>query len=226
LSGASGSPPVAERRLAATVHGTYLVAPPAAGAPHAAVVGFHGYGETAADHLAALRRLPGADRWLLAAVQGLHPFYRKDGTVAVSWMTSFDRANAIADNTRYAAAVLAELAREHPSVTRWALTGFSQGVAMAYRAAAGAPHPIHALVALAGDVPPDVAAAGMSGFPPVLIGRGTGDGWYTEEKTAADLRTLEARGVEAETCVFAGGHEWAEEILTRAAGFLAAKLDG
>ena len=36
--------PVEERRLAATVHGTYLVAPPAAGPPRAAVVGFHGYG--------------------------------------------------------------------------------------------------------------------------------------------------------------------------------------
>lgn len=225
MNGADPRPPE-ERRLAATVHGTYLVAPPAADPPRAAVVGFHGYGETAADHLAALRRLPGAGRWLLAAVQGLHPFYRKDGTVVAGWMTSFDRDHAIADNTRYTAAVLAELARDHPTVTRWALTGFSQGVAMAYRAAAGAPHPIHALVALAGDVPPDVAAGGMSGFPPVLIGRGTGDAWYTEAKMAADLRTLEERGVEAETCVFAGGHEWAEEIRRRAAAFLAARLDG
>lgn len=217
--------PVEERRLAATVHGTYLVAPPAAGPPRAAVVGFHGYGETAADHLAALSRLPGAERWLLAAVQGLHPFYRKDGSVVASWMTSFDRDNALADNTRYAAAVLAALAGEHPTVERWALTGFSQGVAMAYRAAAGAPHRIHALVALAGDVPPDVAATGMQRFPPVLIGRGTGDTWYSDEKMAADLRTLEARGVEVETCVFEGGHEWTPEILRRAAGFLVAKLD-
>jgi predicted esterase len=218
--------PVEERRLVATVHGTYLVAPPAEGPPRAAVVGFHGYGETAADHLAALSRLPGAERWLLAAVQGLHPFYRKDGSVVASWMTSFDRDNALADNTRYAASVLAVLAHDHPTVSRWALTGFSQGVAMAYRAAAGAPHPVHALVALAGDVPPDVAAGGMRGFPPVLIGRGTRDGWYDEEKMAADLHTLEARGLEAETCVFAGGHEWASPFLTRAAAFLSAHLDG
>lgn len=216
---------ITERRLATTVHGTYLVAPPAAAAPRAAVVGFHGYGETAADHLAALRRLPGADRWLLAAVQGLHPFYRKDGRAVASWMTSFDRDNAIADNTRYTAAVLAALAQEHPSVERWALTGFSQGVAMAYRTAAGAPHRIHALVALAGDVPPDVAEGEMRDFPPVLIGRGTGDTWYDDQKLAADVETLAGRDVETDTCVFAGGHEWAPEFLERAASFLSVHLD-
>lgn len=219
------SGPVTERRLAATVHGTYLVAPPAEGPPRAAVVGFHGYGEPAADHLAALRRLPGAERWLLAAVQGLHPFYRKDGSVVASWMTSFDRDNAITDNTRYTASVLAALAQDHPAVERWALTGLSQGVAMAYRTAAGAPHRIHALVALAGDVPPDVAEAGMDGFPPVLVGRGTGDSWYSDEKLAADLETLGGSDVECETCVFTGGHEWTPEFLTRAGAFLSAHLD-
>lgn len=215
-----------ERRLAATVHGTYLVAPPAAGPPRAAVVGFHGYGETAADHLAALSRLPGAGRWLLAAVQGLHPFYRKDGSVVASWMTSFDRDNALADNTRYAASVLAALAHDHPTVSRWALTGFSQGVAMAYRAAAGAPHPIHALVALAGDVPPDVAATGMNDFPPVLIGRGTGDGWYDDPKLQSDLTTFAEHGVTAESLVFEGGHEWDAAFLARAGDFLARHLEG
>ncbi|HEX2163876.1 MAG TPA: phospholipase [Thermoanaerobaculia bacterium] len=214
-------PAAAERRVAATVHGTYLVAPPAdGGAPTAAVVGFHGYGETAADHLAVLRRLPGAERWLLAAVQALHPFYRRDGGVVASWMTSFDRERAIADNTRYATAVLAELARDVPSVRRWALTGFSQGVAMAWRAAAAAPHPLHALVVLAGDVPPDVAAAGLAGIPPVLLGRGTADNWYTEEKLQADLALLAGHGVAADSHVFEGGHEWSPDFLARAGGFL------
>ena len=74
---------VRERSIAATVHGTYLVQAPAeAGAgPAPLVVGFHGYGERAADHLAALRRIPGADRWLLCAIQALHPFYKKTGEV-------------------------------------------------------------------------------------------------------------------------------------------------
>lgn len=218
-------PAAAERRVAATVHGTYLVAPPAdGGAPTAAVVGFHGYGESAADHLAVLRRLPGAERWLLAAVQALHPFYRKDGGVVASWMTSFDRERAIADNTRYATAVLAELARDFPTVRRWALTGFSQGVAMAWRAAAAAPHPLHALVVLAGDVPPDVTAAGMAGIPPTLIGRGSADTWYTDAKLQADLAALAAYGVPAEPHVFEGGHEWCPGFLARASEFLSERL--
>jgi len=211
-------------RIATQVHGTYLVAPPAA-APRAAVVGFHGYGETAHDHLAALRQVPGAERWLLCAIQGLHPFYRRNGDVVASWMTSFDRDNAIADNVAYAAAVIARLKRDHPSIERLAFTGFSQGVAMAYRAAAHAGHPSRALVALAGDVPPDVADADLRGFPRVLIGRGSGETWYTQAKLASDLEVLGAKGVEVEAAAFAGGHEWTPAFLARAGGFLRTALD-
>ncbi|HUO87202.1 MAG TPA: phospholipase [Thermoanaerobaculia bacterium] len=218
------APAAEERRIAATIHGTYLVAPPPAGAPHAALVGFHGYGETAADHLAALRRIPGSERWLLVAVQALHPFYRKDGTVVASWMTRFDRETAIGDNTRYAAAVLGELAGEFPTLSRWGLAGFSQGVAMAYRAAAGSPHPIHALVALAGDVPPDVAGA-EAPLPAVLVGRGDRDSWYSDDKLVADLEVLAGRGAVADSHVFAGGHEWGEDFLRRAGEFLARHLE-
>ena len=214
--------------IEARVHGTFLVEEPlvvATGPARAAVVGFHGYGETAEDHLAALRRLPGADRWLLCAVQGLHPFYRKNGDVVAGWMTSFDREHAIADNVAYCGAVVARL-RERWGVERLAYTGFSQGVAMAYRTAAGAGHPSHALVALAGDVPPDVAKGGLSNLPPVLIGRGSGEQWYTEAKLAADLEVLRSGGVPVDTAAFDGGHEWTDAFLARAGTFLAAALDG
>ena len=50
-------------------------------------------------------------------------------------------------------------------------------------------------------------------LPPVLIGRGTGDPWYTEEKMARDLEALRARGTRVETLVFAGGHDWAPAFL-------------
>jgi predicted esterase len=165
---------------------------------------------------------------LLVAVQSLHPFYRRDGTVVWSWMTRHDRERAIADNTRYTQTVLEAVAADFAGVGRLAFAGFSQGVAMAWRAAAAAAragHPARALVALAGDVPPDVAAGGLAGFPPVLIGRGTGDTWYTAEKLAADLARLHELGVTAEACTFAGGHEWAPEFLARAGAFLAARLD-
>jgi predicted esterase len=218
--------PVEERSAAALVHGTWLVAPPA-GEPRAAVVGFHGYGETAADHLEALSRLPGAEAWLLVAVQSLHPFYRRDGSVVWSWMTRHDRERAIVDNTRYALTVLDAVAGDFPGVAALAFAGFSQGVAMAWRAAAAAAaagRPVRALVGLAGDVPPDVAAGDLAGFPPVLLGRGATDSWYTDAKLDADMAALAARGVAAEALVFAGGHEWTPEFLGRAGAFLAAHL--
>ncbi|HEX2253212.1 MAG TPA: phospholipase [Thermoanaerobaculia bacterium] len=205
-----------------TVHGTYLVEVPAA-PPVAAVVGFHGYGEAALDHLAALRRVPGADRWLLCAVQALHPFYTRSGQVVASWMTKLDREHAIADNTRYVGTVVERLTTEHPGLERLAFSGFSQGVAMAWRAAAG--RPCDALVALAGDVPPDVAEAGLPKKPAVLIGRGTEDTWYDDAKLTADLETLRPLGIEPETCVFAGGHEWSEEFLQRTGEFLRRHLE-
>jgi len=211
--------------LATLTHGTYLVAEPVVEA-RVAVVGFHGYGETAADHLAAMRRIPGSEGWLLCSVQALHPFYRKNGDVVAGWMTSFDRDNAIADNVGYVASVVKVLQRDYPSLERLAWVGFSQGVAMAYRAAAFTGQPSQALVALAGDVPPDVAAADLDGFPSVLIGRGSEETWYTEAQLGKDLDTLHAKGILAEAAHFEGGHEWTDDFLATAGGVLKARLDG
>lgn len=214
-------------QLATSVHGTYLIREPTEPPPPGqlvALVGFHGYGETAEDHMAALERLPGAERWLLCAVQALHPFYRRNGGVVACWMTSFDRDNAIQDNVRYVSAVVGTL-RERYGVARIGYVGFSQGVAMAYRAAALGGHWSHALVALAGDVPPDVAEADPTRFPPVLIGRGSEETWYTEAKLEDDLAKLSKLGIDAQAAHFDGGHEWTEPFLEEAAEFLAQHLE-
>jgi len=221
--------PLETHTLATPVHGTYLVEPPPASAPRAAVVGFHGYGETAADHLAELRRLaaaarPTSDAWLLCAVQALHPFYKRTGEVVAGWMTRFDRDHAIADNVRYVTSVVDDLHRRHPTLERLAFAGFSQGVAMAWRATAASPRRVHALVVLAGDVPPDVAERDLRDPPPVLLGRGTGDEWYDDAKLRADLETLAGMGVTPEPLVFDGGHEWGDRFVRRAASFLAKQL--
>lgn len=212
--------------IAALVHGTYHLVEPDDD-PEALLVGFHGYGETAEEHLKTLRRISGAERWLLCAVQGLHPFYKKNGEeVAASWMTRFDRENAIADNVRYVASVVELLKRRHPTVERVAWVGFSQGVAMAYRAAAFSGHTSHALVALAGDVPPDVAGEPqLPAFPPVLIGRGEDEEWYTEEQMSDDQSTLRDFGISLRTATFAGGHEWTVEFLDHVATFLLSHLE-
>lgn len=208
-------------QIAALIHGRYLV-DPAGGRGAPLLVGCHGYGENADKHLERLRRIPGAANWLLCAVGGLHRFYNtRTGDVLASWMTSQDRKQAIDDNVRYVSAVVAEVRRRYETSDRLVFAGFSQGVAMAYRAAARSGFVCDGLLALAGDVPPDVAAARQGSLPPVLLGRGTEDEWYSEEKMAADLETLDEMGVEVETCVFEGGHDWTTEFYSAAGSFLA-----
>ena len=178
--------------------------------PAQLLVGFHGYGETAEIHLAELQRIPLAGGWSLAAVQALHPFYSKGGTViGASWMTSLDRELAIEDNLNYVQRVLAELA---PAGTLVFL-GFSQGAAMAARAAAHLPSA--GLIILGGDLPADVRGRSL---PPLLLARGTRDEWYTDEKLREDLKFFEP----SRTLVFDGGHEWTDEFRLAAGEFLAA----
>jgi predicted esterase len=206
----------------ARVHGRYLLRLPAAPPPWPVIVGFHGYGEDASDHLQELARLPGADRWLLVAVQALHPFYtRNDERVVASWMTRLDREHAIADNIAYVGRVLHDVRRRHATMAPLVFCGFSQGGAMAYRAAAH--YSADGLIVLAADIPPDVAAGPTAPLPPTLIGRGTRDAWYTDAKQERDRQALEALGVHAEVCVFDDGHVWAEPF-RRAAGTMLERL--
>ncbi len=209
-----------ERTLAAITHGRYLLDRGTAGAGAPLLVGFHGYGENADRHLEKLRRIPGAEGWLLCAVGALHPFYNtKTGEVLGCWMTRQSREQAIDDNIRYAASVVAEVRRRERPSERLVYAGFSQGVAMMYRAAARGGFACHGLLALAGDVPPELAGAELPGAPPVLLGRGTEDPLYTEETMARDLEVLAQLGMAVTTCVFEGGHVWSAEYY-RAAGEL------
>src|SRR5689334_22370297 len=100
------------RFLATQVHGRYLMepAPEAQAAP--LLVGFHGYGESAEQHLDALRRLPGASGFTLVAVQSLHLFYTKGRDVVGSWMTRQGREQAAADNVQYVGRVVAAVREE------------------------------------------------------------------------------------------------------------------
>ena len=193
--------------IEARVHGRYLLRP-AVGQPAGVLVGFHGYGESAAPHLEALLGISGIERWTVAAIQGLHPFYTRAGEVVASWMTKQDREAAIADNVAYVGAAVSEILDAAGEGLPLVYSGFSQGVAMAYRAAAGAGHASAGLIALAGDVPPEVGEGDLADFPRVLIGRGASDSWYSEEKLTADVQLLRGKGVQVEFERFDGGHEW------------------
>jgi poly(3-hydroxybutyrate) depolymerase len=211
---AAGAQP---RTLETATHGRYLVRPPG-GTPSGVLYGFHGYAENAETHLRALDAIPGLDDWLVVAVQALHPFHTRDQRVVANWMTSQDRELAIADNIAYVRRVVAAVEDEQAVRTPRVFAGFSQGGAMAYRAAAhlGAA----GLIILAADVAPDVASIPGVRLPAVLLGRGTRDPWYTVEKCEADLRTLARIGVPVEQCVFDGVHEWSAPFREAAGDYL------
>jgi predicted esterase len=212
---------VIERVIAATTHGRYVMEPPASSGPAPILVGFHGYGEGAGAQLERLRRIPGAERWLLVSIQGLHRFYqRRANQVVASWMTREDRELAIADNLAYVAAVMDAVAREYPDAPRLVFSGFSQGVAMTFRAAVASTRPIDGVIAAGGDVPPEIDAAELRRVGRALVCHGTGDEWYTQTIFDRDVERLRAAGVEVTPLGFAGGHEWSDEVVRAASAFL------
>jgi predicted esterase len=202
--------------VATTVHGRYLL-DSTAGAGAGLLVGLHGYGELADAQMDRLRALPGAHEWVLASVQALHPFYRgRSHEVVASWMTRLDREHAIADNVAFVGDIACRSGL--PTIV---YAGFSQGVAMAFRAAVHGPHR-GAVMALGGDVPPELKEGDPSRWRglPVLLGRGRQDPWLTEEQLALDLEFLRAAGAEVTPVVFDGGHEWAAEFRAAAGEWL------
>ena len=73
--------------------------------------------------------------------------------------------------------------------------GFSQGASMAYRAAVLGRGPSAGVIALGGDIPPELTREQLSRVPAVLIGWGVRDGFYDEEKRVADEARLRDAGV-------------------------------
>jgi predicted esterase len=178
--------------------------------PTAVIVGCHGYTENAAIQMARLEALPGSDRWTLVSVQGLHRFYRgRSEEVIASWMTRQDRDDMIADNIEYASRAIEAAA---PADVPLIATGFSQGVAMAFRAAVRGRRPAAGVAAIGGDVPPELLADPLAALPAALLARGERDDWYTTAKMDADVAALTARGVQPETLVYPGAHEWTPDV--------------
>jgi predicted esterase len=205
-----------------TTHGRVLVE--RSTTAHAAgwLLTFHGYGESADDALAAVSRIPGVRDWHLASVQALNRFYtRNDEKVVASWMTRQDREQAIADNIAYVDRVVAQLVAGERASPRVVFSGFSQGVAMAYRAAVLGAHAAAGIIALGGDVPPELKSVPPAQpWPPVLIGAGDAEIWYTEKKVQADVAILQSLGVTPKILRYRGGHEWTDEFRSAAGAWL------
>lgn len=223
----------------ATVHGRVLVE--AVTDPVCVLAGFHGYAQTAEDMLAELQQIPGAERWTKVSIQALHPFYiRGDFKVVANWMTRQDRDFAIADNIAYVHKALehvllsteypgTEHSTKHPSTEHPARVlvclGFSQGAAMAYRAALHSAHPVAGIVALGGDIPPELKEDASLTWPPVLVGVGNREEWYAGEKLDNDLAFLKSRGIQHQIARFDGGHEWTDEFRSVVGRFIASLAD-
>ena len=201
-----------EHDIVTPVHGRYLVRVPetALGPIRNApmLVGFHGYGESAELHLARLEAISELATWTLVSIQGLHRFYGRSGSVVASWMTSQGRNEAIEDNLRYVRSVVAEAIHQAGEPQALVYQGYSQGVAMAWRAAMFGSRRVDGLAVFGGDVPPELGVRPLTQCPPVLLGRGKEDTHYTAPQYRADLDMLAGRYVAVEPYEVPGGHAW------------------
>ena len=188
----------------------------------AAVVGFHGYMENAEIQMERLAGMPGAEAWTLIAVQGLHRFYRgRSQEVVASWMTRQDRDDMIHDNVEYVNRVIERFV---PAGAAYFTTGFSQGVATAFRGGLRARRQAAGVIGVGGDVPPELLEDPSTVFPPVLLTRGERDDWYTAAKLDTDLAALRGRQVAVDLLVYQGGHEWTPEVARTASEWVRSKL--
>jgi predicted esterase len=215
-------PPVVESTIATQVHGRFLVRPQRSSS---VLIGFHGYGESADDQLPRLTAIPGSDDWIVVSIQGLYRFYeRRTERVVASWMTRQNRELAIADNITYVSRVLEQvLGGREAAVAVFA--GFSQGAAMAFRAAASATARRRHVIAVGADVPPELDPAELRKLSSVLICRGAEDKWYASDTFAADVQRLQAAGLSVQARVVAGGHEWSGGVIDAAGRFLQEQAD-
>jgi len=189
------------------------------------LVGFHGYAEDAETQLERLSAIPESNRWLIVSIQALHRFYRGRTTlVAASWMTRQDREAAIADNIAYVATCIDAAAAEWPTLPIVVFAGFSQGVAMAFRAAVNAGHRVASVIAAGGDIPPEIKPAELERVSAVLIARGKSDNWYTAEQFAMDEQRLRRCSVDVRALTLNAGHEWSNDLIAAAPQFLRDRL--
>jgi predicted esterase len=221
------------------IHGRVLIEGAAVSVSRGVLIVFHGYAQQAEDAFSAVKGVPGIEDWLIVAPQALHRFYlhggrTPDDPVVGSWMTRQDREVAIMDALAYVDRIIDRLvgpqARDVPSPTsetyganepRIVFAGFSQGASMAYRAGILGRHRAAGIVALGGDIPPEVKPAPSISWPPVLIGAGSEDSWYSVPKVAADRAWLTAHGVTYTIARYRGGHEWTDEFKRAMGAFLA-----
>lgn len=184
------------------------------------IVGFHGYAESADVQMARLEQIDVLEHWTIVSIQALSRFYGRDRDVVASWMTTQDREEAIEDNLRYVRSVVTETIQRTGEPRALVYVGYSQGVAMAWRAAILGARRIDGLVVVGGDVPPELVVRPLTECPPVLLARGAHDSRYSSQQFQSDLDMLASRFVAVEPCEIAGGHEWSPAVGREVGAFI------
>ncbi|WP_180541863.1 alpha/beta hydrolase [Nevskia soli] len=185
------------------------------------LVGFHGYAEDAETQMERLRAIPESGGWICVSIQALNRFYQtRTGKVVANWMTRQDREAAIADNIEYVSACIAEIEVTWSISPGLVFAGFSQGVAMAFRAAAYSAPAVAGVIAVGGDVPPELTASSLGRIPEALIVRGKDDHLYSAEQFAKDAERLRKCGVKVATFESSSGHEWSSDVSAAVSDFL------
>src|SRR5439155_19270829 len=100
------------------------------------------------------------------------------------------------------AGVMVAVGREWPGAPRIVLAGFSQGVAMMFRAAAAAAKPVDGVVAVGGDVPPELERAALARVRAALVCRSMRDEWYTSATFDNDVGRLGDAGSDVQPRLF------------------------
>ncbi len=201
-----------------TLSGRYLVDLPDGEGPFGLLAGFHGYGQTAEDELELMQSIRGQRPWCCCAIEALHHFYGRGGKAGASWMTSLDRKRRIDENRGYVDAVLDHLAESYPLDGSLVFHGFSQGAAMAVRAALSGKRRSSGVMLCGGDIPGEYSALQELGR--VHIARGRIDRIYKDTLFERDIARLAEAGAVYETCLFDGGHEAAGRYPIEAGSFL------
>ena len=202
------------------IHGQYLTRiPNNSGANLPLLIGFHGYAENAEIQMDRLRQIPGVQDWLCCSVQALHSFYNREGKTVASWLTSEGRDFRIQENTDYINRIISKLRSDYPLNNVIVYCGFSQGTAMACRAALLCDVSPRGVIILGGDIPPEFND--IRRMSKVLLGRGEQDQLYSNEYLSKDLARVKQANIEYSVCSFQGGHYWSKEFSRAAGDFLA-----
>src|ERR1019366_7397444 len=76
------------------------------------------------------------------------------------------------------------------------------------------------VIAVGGDVPPELTPDALKRVSAALLARGTSDDWYTKEQFANDEQRLRKCSVSVHALTLNAGHEWSSDLIAAASQFL------